>query len=102
MEKKDRILVEISGEKLVEKIVHNIGGNADDDLQDLIQDLYIDLMNKPADLIVSLYNNNQLNFFITKMVLNNIRSKNSPWYSTYKKDKTKRVPITDNIADNEE
>lgn len=99
---KETIIAEIARQKLVEEIVHNIGGNTDDDLQDLIQDLYIDLMNKPDTLIQSLYNNKQFNFYITKMVLNNVRSKNSPWYATYKKDRTRKVPITDNDIPDED
>jgi len=96
------IIEEIANQKVLDTIVHNIGGNADDDLQDLIQDLYIDLMGKPDELIESLYESNQLKFFITKMALNNIRSKNSPYYTNYKKDRTRRLPITDNIPDDED
>lgn len=102
MEKAD-IIAEIASQKVLDTIVYNIGGNADEDLQDLIQDLYIDLMGKPDELIESLYESNQLKFYLTKMVLNNIRSKNSPYYTNYKKDKTKRLPITDNdIPDDED
>lgn len=98
---KETIITEIARQKLVEEIVHNIGGNTDDDLQDLIQDLYIDLMNKPDTLIQSLYNNKQFNFYITKMVLNNVRSKNSPFFSTYKKPIILKAPegLLDNIYD---
>lgn len=96
------IIAEIANQKVLDTIVHNIGGNADDDLQDLIQDLYIDLMGKPDELIESLYESNQLKFYLSKMALNNIRSKNSPYYTTYKKDKTRRLPIIDNIPDDED
>lgn len=102
MEKAD-IIAELAEQRVLDTIVYNIGGNADEDLQDLIQDLYIDLMGKPDELIESLYESNQLKFFITKMALNNIRSKNSPYYTNYKKDKTRRLPITDNdIPDDED
>lgn len=102
MEKAD-IIAELAEQRVLDTIVYNIGGNADEDLQDLIQDLYIDLMGKPDELIESLYESNQLKFFITKMALNNIRSKNSPYYANYKKDKTRRLPITDNdIPDDED
>lgn len=96
------IIAEIASQKVLETIVYNIGGNADEDLQDLIQDLYIDLMGKPDELIETLHENNQLKFYLSKMAVNNIRSKNSPFYTNYKKDKARRLPITDNDVPDDE
>lgn len=100
MDKED-IIEELAKNKVIETIASNIGGR-DEDLEDLCQDLYISLLSKPPDLIKTLYETDQLRFYITKMVINNIRSTNSPFYTTYKKDKTRRLPITDIPDDTED
>ena len=87
------IIDEISKDKIVEEIVYNIGDKGDEDLKDLIQDIYINLLEKEDNLIETLYNTNQLKFYIVKMVVNNIHSKNSPYYTKYKKDKINKVKI---------
>lgn len=87
------IIDEISKDKLVEEIVYNIGSKDDEDLKDLAQDIYINLLEKEDSLIENLYSTNQLKFYIVKMVVNNIHSKNSPYYTKYKKDKINKVKI---------
>ena len=87
------IIDEISKNKLVEEIVYNIGSKDDEDLKDLIQDIYINLLEKEDSLIETLYGTNQLKFYIVKMVVNNIHSKNSPYYTKYKKDKINKIKI---------
>ena len=88
---KQEIIQEISKDKIVEEIVYNIGSKGDEDLKDLIQDIYINLLEKEDSLIETLYNTNQLKYFIIRMVVNNIHSKNSPYYTKYKKDKINKV-----------
>lgn len=90
---KYKIIDEISKDKIVEEVVYNIGDRGDEDLKDLIQDIYINLLEKEDSLIETLYNTNQLKFYIVKMVVNNIHSKNSPYYTKYKKDKINKVKI---------
>ena len=90
---KQEIIQEISKQKIVEEIVYNIGSKDDEDLKDLIQDIYINLLEKEDNLIETLYNTNQLKYFIIRMVVNNIHSKNSPYYTKYKKDKINKVKI---------
>ena len=90
---KYKIIEEISKQKVVEEIVYNIGSKDDEDLKDLIQDIYINLLEKEDSLIETLYNTNQLKYFIIRMVVNNIHSKNSPYYTKYKKDKINKVKI---------
>lgn len=90
---KYKIIDEISKDKLVEEIVYNIGDRGDEDLKDLIQDIYINLLEKEDSLIENLYSTNQLKYFIIRMVVNNIHSKNSPYYTKYKKDKINKVKI---------
>ena len=87
------IIDEISKNKIVEEIVYNIGSKDDEDLKDLIQDIYINLLEKEDNLIETLFDTNQLKFYIIRMVVNNIHSKNSPYYTKYKKDKINKVKI---------
>ena len=90
---KYNIIDEISKDKIVEEIVYNIGDKGDEDLKDLVQDIYINLLEKEDSLIETLYNTNKLKFYIIRMVVNNIHSKNSPFYTKYKKDKINKVNI---------
>ena len=90
---KYKIIDEISKNKVVEEIVYNIGSKGDEDLKDLVQDIYINLLEKEDNLIETLYSTNQLKFYIIRMVVNNIHSKNSPYYTKYKKDKINKVNI---------
>ena len=90
---KYKIIDEISKQKIVEEIVYNIGSKDDEDLKDLIQDIYINLLEKEDSLIENLYSTNQLKYFIIRMVVNNIHSKNRPYYTKYKKDKINKVKI---------
>lgn len=90
---KYKIIDEISKDKIVEEVVYNIGDRGDEDLKDLIQDIYINLLEKEDSLIENLYSTNQLKYFIIRMVVNNIHSKNSPYYTKYKKDKINKVKI---------
>ena len=90
---KQEIIQESSKNKVVEEIGYNIGDRGDEDLKDLIQDIYINLLEKEDSLIETLYSTNQLKFYIIRMVVNNIHSKNSPYYTKYKKDKINKVKI---------
>lgn len=82
---KTEIIEELAKEKTVETIINNITHSNNDILNDLAQDIYIDLLNKEDELIIELYNNNQIKFFITRMVMNNWFSQNSPFYMKYRK-----------------
>ena len=85
----------IAKEKVVEQIVSNIAKTNSDILNDLSQNIYIDLLMKDDEKIVNLYETNQLRFFIVKMAKNNLFSKNSPFYKTFKKNANLTVDIDD-------
>lgn len=89
MKTKQDVIDTIAKQRVVEGIVKNIAGDTfnreEYNLNDLSQDIYVDLLSKNDDKIVEMYNNDQLKFFITRIVLNNVYSKNSPYYSKYKK-----------------
>ena len=96
---KNDVIATIAKERMVEQIVSNIAKSADSLLQDLQQDIYIDLLAKEDDKIVNLYESGQLKFFITRMVINNIHSKNSPFWCKYKRFSHNANEITGDIAD---
>ena len=94
MNKNDVIEI-IAKERMVEQIVSNIAKSADcdDTLKDLSQEIYLDLLSKDEEKIVNLYETNQIRFFVVRMVTNNLFSKNSPFYQTFKKNANLTVDI---------
>ena len=95
---KNEIIEIIAKERLVEQIVSNIAKSSDDLLNDLVQEIYLDLLSKSEEKIVNLYETNQIRFFVVRMVTNNLFSKNSPYYQTFKKNTNLTVDI-DNFKD---
>ena len=97
---KNEVVSIIAKEKVVEQIVSNIAKSADcdDTLKDLSQEIYLDLLSKDEEKIVNLYETNQIRFFVVRMVTNNLFSKNSPFYQTFKKNTNATVNI-DNLKD---
>lgn len=76
----------IAREHLVERIVNKLlssSKNPFDCPEDLIQDIYLLLLQKDDDLIVNLYNKNQLGFYLLKIARNQLLSQNSPYYTQY-------------------
>lgn len=86
------IVNEIANKKLVEQIAYKINRTEDiDNLNDLIQDTYMLLLTKNKQKTINLYKKNQLNFFITRVLMNNICSNTSPYYIKYKKRNADRI-----------
>lgn len=83
---KQQIMQLIAKEKKVEEIISNVTKTQlDDNLIDLAQDIYLTLLDKDDKLIEDLYNNNQLIFYITRIVINNLKSTTSQFYYKYLK-----------------
>ena len=97
---KNEVISIIAKERMVEQICSNIAKSADcdDTLKDLSQEIYLDLLSKDEEKIVNLYETNQIRFFVVRMVTNNLFSKNSPFYQTFKKNANLTVDI-DNFKD---
>ena len=76
----------IAREHLVERIVNKLlssSKNPFDCPEDLIQDIYLLLLQKNDDLIVNLYNKDEIGFYLLRVVRNQLLSKNSSYYYTY-------------------
>ena len=92
---KNEVVEKLAKERLVEQIVSNIAKSADcdDTLKDLSQEIYLDLLSKDEEKIINLYETNQIRFFVVRMVTNNLFSKNSPFYQTFRKNANLTVDI---------
>lgn len=76
------IVETMAKERRVEKIVERICRPCADasSLEDLSQMVYIVLLTYEAAKVVDLWERGQMDFFIVRVVLNQYRSKNSPFY----------------------
>ena len=97
----------IAKEHLVERIVNKLlssSKNPFDCPEDLIQDIYLLLLQKDDDLIVNLYNKDEIGFYLLRIAKNQLLSKNSPYYTKYIKlgaqsddiSEAAHIPIEDN------
>lgn len=82
---KKEIIGELAKKKAVEEIIINIEKQWHSAYNDLAQDIYIDLLNKDEEKIVKLYETDQLRFFLTRIVYNQLHSVTSDFYRTYRK-----------------
>jgi hypothetical protein len=83
---KFEIVEELAKNRVIEDIVTNVAQNPKEDtLKDLSQMLYEDLLMKDDEKVIQLYEDGQLQFFITRMVLNSINSKTSRYYYMFSK-----------------
>lgn len=76
----------IAREHLVDRIVTKLlssSKNPFDCPEDLIQDIYLLLLQKDDDLIVNLYNKEEIGYYLLKIARNQLLSKNSPYYTKY-------------------
>lgn len=90
------IINQLAKDRVIEDIIANIAKKQPDQTdQDLAQDLYQSLLEKDPEFVETLYSNDELQFFITRMVIRNVQSKTSPYYYTYKISQRRFNPIDD-------
>lgn len=83
---KYEIIDELSRSNTVEKIIFKLlscSKNPFDCPEDLIQDIYLLLLQKDDDLIVNLYNKDEIGYYLLKIARNQLLSANSPYYTKY-------------------
>ena len=99
----NKIVERIAKERIVESIIGNVVRDKnDDDYKDLINDIYLELLEKSQDNLESIYNRGQINYFITRIVLNNINSVTSRYYYKYGKWKKNKTAIDETTDKGEE
>lgn len=74
----------IAEDEIVEIICKNLQINPEK-YEDFVQEIYLILLEYDEDKIKFMYDNGQLNFFITKVIKNQWFSKTSPYYKKYRK-----------------
>ena len=87
----------IAREHLVERIVNKLlssSKNPFDCSEDLIQEIYLLLLQKDDNLIVNLYNKDEIGFYLLKIARNQLLSKNSPYYTKYIKFRAQSDDLT--------
>lgn len=104
---KEEIIERLAKDKYVEEVIRNCTINRTfnkEDLKELAQDIYISLLTKDNDLIVRLYCEDSLRYYISRIVLSQIVSVNSPYYTKYYKWSNNRTTFTntENNIDNED
>lgn len=98
------VINEIAKQRIVESIVHRVtssGTTAQDpsSLDDLIQDIYLSLLED--DKVVDIYEQGHINFYIARIVTNNVCSSSSRYYRNYLLPLKKSVEINEAITKDE-
>jgi len=92
------IVEQLAKAQRVERIIDNICRPcADtDSLADLAQMVYLVLLTYDAAKVVDLWEKGQMDFFIVRIVMNQYRSKNSPYYHTMREFNARTAaPVTE-------
>lgn len=94
---KNLIVDKIYREGTIKQIINNIAHGLEDkdDLDDLCQDVAIILLSKDDNLIIHLYDKNEINYYIANIVYTQLRSSTSPYYRTYKHYKNMSIELED-------
>lgn len=82
---KYEIVEKLAKEKKIEKFIQNTAKTSAPELDDLAQDIYIILLQMEEEKLVNLFNSNELDFWIARVILNQYFSNTSPFYTKYKK-----------------
>ena len=101
---KAEIVNELARNKTVERIVFKLASYNFDTkslshyhhcLEDLVNDIYYIILEKDDSKIETLYERNELGFFIWKIVKNQLLSTHSPFYKNYISPSLKKSNIED-------
>ena len=99
---KQEIIAEWADQRKVEQILMNIikRHTLSDYEEDLAQDIYLTLLKEPDEKIISLYEKNQSNYYISRLLSNNVNSRTSRYYYLYRRFRLNSEPIRyDDSAD---
>ena len=83
---KAHIIETLAQEKRVEALVENIAHHSlTADLRDLCQMVYLILLEYDEAKLLDLWEKEQINFFLARIILNQYRSSNSPFHTMFRK-----------------
>lgn len=95
MDSRKEIVERLVRERAVETMVQNIAHQSmNADLEDLSQMVYMILLEYDEAKILDLWRNNQMNFFIARIVINQFRSSNSPFHTLFRRFREMSEDIT--------
>ena len=98
---KETIIETLAKDRRVEALVENIAHHSlTDDLKDLCQMVYLILLEYDESKLQDLWENDQINFFIARIILNQYRSSNSPFHAIFRKYQERSLSIGDGISIN--
>ena len=91
---KDTIIEILAKERRVEALVENIAHHSlTADLEDLCQMVYLVLLEYDESKLQDLWENNQINFFLARIIINQYRSSTSPFYTLFRKFQERSVSM---------
>lgn len=89
------IVDEIAKGRMVETMAQNIAHQSlNADLKDLVQMIYLILLEYDEEKLQDLWNNNQISFFLARIIINQFRSSNSPFHTIFRKFQERSTDIT--------
>ena len=95
MMSKSEIIEEVAKARMVEHMVQNIAHHTlDADLKDLAQMVYLILLEYDETKLQDLWENEQMGFFLARIIINQYRSSNSPFHTIYRKFRERSEDIT--------
>ena len=90
------VVDELARGRVVEELVQNITrSRLTPELKDLCQMVYEIILGYDEDMIMDLWEHGQMRYFIARIVLNQYRSRNSPFHFTYRRYTQKAVDISE-------
>lgn len=90
------VVIIIEREHLLDNIIKQVTNNSKDpDFFDLKQDLLLSLLLDAK--LPGIYERNELNYYLARLVMNNIASKTSPFYRIYKRPMNLSEPLNKKI-----
>ena len=96
---KETIIETLAKDRRVEALVENIAHHSlTADLKDLCQMVYLILLEYDESKLQDLWENDQINFFIARIILNQYRSSNSPFHAIFRKYQERSLSIGDGIS----
>ena len=96
---KKTIIETLAKDRRVEALVENIAHHSlTADLKDLCQMVYLILLEYDESKLQDLWENDQINFFIARIILNQYRSSNSPFHAIFRKYQERSLSIGDGIS----
>ena len=94
VETKVHIIETLARERRVEALVENIAHHSlTADLKDLCQMVYLVLLEYDETKLLDLWENNQINFFLARVIINQYRSSNSPFHTIFRKFQERSVSL---------